>query len=117
MSTLAMPAFNPFTFANKLKEAGVPEKQAVAEAELLHDVLAQQVQTVSALENQIKALTADTKRDAEQMATKGDVADVRGEVIAVRGDIKLLYWMLGMLIGLATAGLTGVAALVLKLYA
>jgi len=92
MSTLAMPSFNPFTFANRLKAAGVPEKQAVAEAELLHDVLAQQTQAVSVLENQVKTLAADTKRDAEQMATKGDIAesraDVKTEIAELRADVK-----------------------------
>jgi len=135
MSTLTIPSFNPFTFANRLKDAGVPEKQAVAEAELLHDVLSQQTQAVSALENQVKTLAADTKRDAALLATKGDVTgvgnelrteisevrselgQVREDVVALRGDVKLLYWMLGTLIGLATASLTGVAALVLRLYA
>jgi len=92
MSTLPLPSFNPFTFANRLKAAGVPEKQAVAEAELLHDVLAQQTQAVSSLENQVKTLAVDTKRDAELLATKGDLADVRNvlkeDIAAVRSELK-----------------------------
>jgi len=92
MSTLPLPSFNPFTFANRLKAAGVPEKQAVAEAELLHDVLAQQTQAVSSLENQVKTLAVDTKRDAELLATKGDLVDVRNvlkeDIAAVRSELK-----------------------------
>jgi len=128
MSTLSLPSFNPFTFANRLKAAGVPEKQAVAEAELLHDVLAQQTQAVSVLENQVQTLAADAKRDAALLATKGDITEVRSEIAEVRsalksdiaevrselkgdiaelrGDIKVLYWMFGALI----AGLFAVAA-------
>jgi len=88
MSTLTLSSFNPFTFANRLKAAGVPEKQAVAEAELLHDVLSQQTQAVSTLENQVKTLAADTKRDAELLATKGDLAEVRSELAEVRSELK-----------------------------
>jgi len=142
MSTLAMPSFNPFTFANRLKAAGVPEKQAVAEAELLHDVLAQQTQAVSALENQVKTLAADTKRDAEQMATKGDIAEsradvkaeiaeLRGEVKAdvaelrgevkrdvaeLRGDVKLLYWMMGVVAAGTALIMAGMVSLIIKAY-
>jgi len=122
MSTLALPVFNPMKFANRLKEAGIPEKQAEAEAEVLHEALVVQAQAVSELENTVKTLAADTKRDAGQMASKGDItdvrseitevrseiADVRGEIIAVRGDIKLLRWMLGILI----AGVFAIAAAV-----
>jgi len=131
MSTLAMPSFNPFTFANRLKAAGVPEKQAVAEAELLHDVLAQQTQAVSALENQVKTLAADTKRDAEQMATKGDIAESRADVKAeiaelrgevkrdvaeLRGDVKLLYWMMGVVAAGTALIMAGMVSLIIKAY-
>jgi len=49
MTSLTLPIFNPLTFANRLKEVGVPDQQAEAEAEILHEALAQQVQMVSAL--------------------------------------------------------------------
>jgi len=85
MSTLALPSFNPFTFANRLKATGVPEKQAVAEAELLHDVLAQ------------------------QMATKADIAELRS-------DIKLLYWMIGVLAAATASIMAGMVSLIIKAY-
>jgi len=97
MTTLTMPGFNPMKFAARLKEAGVPDRQAEVEAEVLHEALAQQAQIVSALDSKVTALKDGAKRDAEQMATKGDVAAVKediaavkGDIIAIRGDIALL---------------------------
>jgi len=113
MSTIALPAFNPFTFAHRLKEAGVPEQQAEVEAEALHEALAAQAQVVADLDGKLTALEQGSKRDTEQVATKGDLRELRMEL---KGDIRLLYWMLGTLVGLSTAALTGVAALVLKVY-
>jgi len=110
MTTLALPAFNPITFAKRLKDAGVPEKQAEAEAEVLHDALTQQAQAFSSLENKFTAFEGNAKRDAEQMATKGDVALVKQDVALVKADIALvrkeiaiarrdtIIWLGGMLI-------------------
>jgi len=131
MSTLALPVFNPLKFANRLKEAGIPEKQAEAEAEVLHEALAVQAQAVSELEKQVKTLASDAKRDAGQMATKADIADLRAsskadiaelrastktDIAEVRGDIKLLRWMLGILIAGVSAIAAAVVPLALKAY-
>jgi len=35
MTTLALPVFNPITFANRFKDAGISERQTEAEAEVL----------------------------------------------------------------------------------
>jgi len=120
MSTLALPVFNPMKFANRLKEAGIPEKQAEAEAEVLHEALVVQAQAVSELEKQVKTLASDAKRDAEQMATKADIAELRAstktDIAEVRGDIKLLRWMLGILIAGVFAIAAAVVPLALKAY-
>jgi len=120
MTTLALPVFNPLKFANRLKEAGIPEKQAEAEAEVLHEALAVQAQAVSELEKQVKTLASDAKRDAEQMATKADIAELRAstktDIAEVRGDIKLLRWMLGILIAGVFAIAAAVVPLALKAY-
>jgi len=116
MTTLALPVFNPLKFANRLKDAGIPEKQAEAEAEVLHEALAVQAQAVSELEQQVKTLASDAKRNAEQMATKADIADVRTDIAKVRGDIKLLRWMLGLLIAGVFAIAAAVVPLALKAY-
>jgi len=135
MPTLALPTFNPLQFSKRLKEAGVPESQAEAEAEALNEVLTAQTQVVSDLGNQLKTLAADAKRDAGQMATKGDLAEVRNalkgdlaevrnelkadvaevrnelkaDIAEVRGDITLLKWMLGIT-------LAGIGAIFAKLF-
>jgi len=131
MSTLALPVFNPMKFANRLKEAGISEKQAEAEAEVLHEALVVQAQAVSELEQQVKALTSDAQRDAGQMATKADIAELRAsskadiaelrastktDIAEVRGDIKLLRWMLGILIAGVFAIAAAVVPLALKAY-
>jgi len=125
--------FNPLQFANQLKEAGVPGKQAEAQAEALREAFMQQGQAVSALEDQVKILSTETRHDASLMATKGDlvevkadlkreiadvkaelkgdIADVKAElkndIADVRSDIKLLKWMMGFL-------LAGIASLMVK---
>jgi len=48
------------------------------------------------LENKFTALESNTKRDAEQMATKGDIALVRKEIAIARRDT--IIWLGGMLI-------------------
>ena len=74
--------FDTLKFARRLREGGVPEKQAEAEAEALPAVFAE------ALEN--------------QLATKADV-------VRVEGELKLIKWMVGLVIG-------GVLALILKAF-
>jgi len=90
MTTMTMPGFNPLRFAARLKEAGVPDRQAEAEAEVLHEALAQQAQIVSALDSKVTALKDSAKRDAEQMATKGDIAAVKSDIDAVKEDVGLV---------------------------
>jgi len=94
MNTLAISAFNSLHVANRLKAAGVPEKQAEAEAEVLHEAWSAQAQAISDLGSQFKTLAADTKRDAEQNASKSDLREVRSElksdIANVRGEVALL---------------------------
>jgi len=114
MSTLAIPAFNPLKFANKLKDAGIPDKQAEAEADALHEAL---TQTVSALEGKLGALENNARKDAEQLATKADLRneialvrkDLHSEIALVRKDIDFLRWMMGVVLG-------GIVVLILKAF-
>ena len=76
-------------FANKLKSAGVPDKQAEAEAEALSE----------ALEVNLKELV--TK---EYLDTK-----FHQELAPIRTDLAVLKWMIGILIA-------GVMSLVLKTF-
>jgi len=88
MSVFVLPLFNPLHFANRLKEVGVPEKQAEAEAEVLHDAFSAQARAMSALEDQVKTLvTADARHDAEQNAAKSDTDVVKKDIVAIKSDI------------------------------
>jgi len=48
-----------------------------------------------------EALADQAAVQAGQVATKADVADVRNAITEVRGDVKLLKWMLGIFIAAA----------------
>jgi len=127
MTALTLPAFNPLTFANRLKDAGTPAKQAETEAEVLHEALTVQSQAVSTLGSQVQSLSADRKRDTEQMATKGNISEVRAELNQLRsemevrfarieGELKLIRWMLGTLMAIGVTSMAGMASLVIKAF-
>ena len=79
---MAAITFDTLKFVRRLKDAGVPEKQAEAEAEALAEVFAEALET--------------------QLATRSDM-------IRIEGELKLIKWMVGLVIG-------GVLALVLKTF-
>ncbi|MBI5140597.1 MAG: DUF1640 domain-containing protein [Nitrospirae bacterium] len=89
---MATLTFDTLRFANRLKSAGVLPAQAEAEAEALSE----------AFEVNLK-----------DIATKGDLRELELRVDArferVDGELKLLKWMLGVVIG-------GVIALVMKAF-
>ena len=74
-------AFDTLKYVRRLREAGVPERQAEAEAEAIKDVLNE-------------ALDA-------QVATKADILKLENRIQAVesslRTDIRLMQWMLGVI--------------------
>ncbi len=72
MSTVT---FDTFKFINRLKEAGVPEKQAIAEAEALSEA----VSTI-------------------QWVTK---SDLQLELSPIKTEITLLKWMIGLSLALS----------------
>lgn len=73
MSTIT---FDTLKFSERLKAAGVPPEQAIAEAEALRDVLGEALDTT--------------------LATKADIAEVKAE-------LSSLKWMMGVLIAVAIA--------------
>jgi len=105
--------FNPLQFANRLKEAGIPDKQAEAEAEALREAFTQQAQAVSALADQVKTLATETRHDASGMATKEDLAsaktELKDDIAEVRSDVRVLKWMMGFV-------LAGIVSLMMKLF-
>lgn len=70
--------FDTLKFANKLKSAGVPDKQAEAEAEAISEVLAVNL---------------------KDLVTK-EYLDVKfqQELVPIRTDLAVLKWMMGILI-------------------
>lgn len=93
---MAAITFDTLKFANKLKSAGVPDKQAEAEAEALSEAL-----EVNLKELVTKEYLSREIRDIEQRI------DMRFEHID--GELKLMRWMLGMV-------LAGIILLVLKAF-
>ena len=69
-----MPLIDTLTLKTDLLEGGMPEPQAAAI---------------------VKALAS---ADTSQLATKADLAELCTEVEALRGDIKMLRWMGGVIL-------------------
>ena len=80
---MATVTFDTLKFVEKLKSAGLPEEQAKAISEAF--------------------------RDASGEADLVTKQDLQIELAAVRADINLIKWMMGILLG-------GVMALVLKAF-
>lgn len=86
---MATITFDTLKFARRLKEAGVPVEQAEAEAEALAEVFSESLET--------------------QLATKADVHRLEQRLSVIDGEIRLLKWMMGLVIG-------GIVALILKAF-
>lgn len=69
-----MPLIDTLTLKTDLLDGGMPEPQAAAI---------------------VKALAS---ADTSQLATKADLADIRTEIEVLRGDIKMLRWMGGVIL-------------------
>lgn len=93
---MAAITFDTLKYANKLKSAGVPDKQAEAEAEALSEAL-----EVNLKELTTKEYLSHELRDLEHRL------DAHFE--RIDGELKLNRWMLGVL-------LAGVISLVLKAF-
>lgn len=93
---MAAITFDTLKYANKLKSAGVPDKQAEAEAEALSEAL-----EVNLKELVTKEYLNHELRDLEHRL------DAKFE--RIDGELKLNRWMLGVL-------LAGVISLVLKAF-
>ncbi|MFM8340660.1 MAG: DUF1640 domain-containing protein [Methylomonas sp.] len=94
--TMTAIAFDTLKFANKLKSAGVPDKQAEAEAEALSEVLEINLKEL--------AIKQDIRLEVRDLEYRLDARFER-----VDGELKLIRWMLGVM-------LAGVMSLVLKAF-
>lgn len=78
--------FDTLGYFEKLKAAGVPEEQAKVQVEVLQNV--------------VKQYDDDSRKE---VATKGDIQDIRTEIQSVRNELantkhEILKWMMGMLV-------------------
>jgi len=73
-------AFDTHRYVKRLEEAGVPEKQAEAQAEVLSETMSLNLDKLA------------TKDDIKDMATKADLAEVRSAIeglrVATKADIE-----------------------------
>jgi hypothetical protein len=109
--SMAAVTFDTLKFANRLKQAGVPDQQAEAEAEVLAEALQVNLKDLVTKEDLHAALN-DLESRLGGRITDLD-SRLRGRIDALEakmdGKFLLLQWMLGPLMG-------GVAALVLKAF-
>jgi hypothetical protein len=104
-----MLTFDPLTYAQRLRAAGVPEAQAEAQAEALRDALTGQLDTL-ATKADLEALQLTTKADLEALqrqiqtlATKAEMESLRGDIKAIAAQNSMLIRLFWLLLGLAVA--------------
>ena len=144
---MSVATFDTLKFANTLKAAGVPEKQAEAQAVAFAEVIQinfkdqatkgdlaatakdvrQELKDVEqrltarindveqSLTTKIKdveqSLTAKIKESEQGLTAKidGSIAEVKVQIAQVKGELVLVRWMLGVLVG-------GVVAVLIRLF-
>ena len=90
-----MPILNTLRLKNRLTEHGMPDDQAQGLVDELDEALTTAVSDQVATRADIADLRGEM--NALHAATKADIADLRGKV---RGDIKMLRWMGSTLVAL-----------------
>ena len=96
---MATLTFDKLAYVDRLKAAGVGEREARALAEGLDQALREEVATksdIAAVKTDLAAVKAELKADIAALRTelKGGIAAVRTELAAVKHD--MLRWMVGM---------------------
>jgi hypothetical protein len=116
---MAVATFDTLKFANALKAAGVPEKQAEAQAAALSETLQLNLEELptkddlDSVKTDLMRKTDDVRReikDSEQrLNAKIDscLSDVRIQITLLKGEMLLLKWMfgVGMTISIALMGI------------
>jgi hypothetical protein len=85
---MATITFDTLKFVERLKAAGVPESQAIAEAEALQEALG--------------AAEVATKRDIERV--EGQLREMKAEI---NGKLTLVQWMLALVVAAEAVPLLG----------
>jgi hypothetical protein len=108
----AAPLFDRLIYVQRLRNAGVDEQQAIAQADALDGAFRESVATktdISEVDRRIDVLEASIK--AEFAVVRGQIAMVRGEISAVRTDLaaaiqRQTVWLGGTMIALLAIGVT-----------
>ena len=101
-------AFDTLAFVNKLKSAGVPEKQAEVQAAAIAEIVNEQMATkldIMELKRDIKELETGLKRDNKELETK----------MATKLDIKELEMRLTIRLGAIIVVAIGLFATLVKI--
>ncbi len=88
--------FNPLTYANKLKEAGVPAKQAEVQAQLQEEIIYNVDVNILATKKDINDLKNDINN--LKLATKSEINELKDliysntwKVIAILGTLQGIF--------------------------
>lgn len=136
MSVMIAPLFDTLKYVERLQDAGVPERQAKAEAEVLRDALSESLVTVLAgkediriakdeLQGEIRAFREDLQGQirvvkeelqGEIRAIKEDIRTLQEETRAIRADMKAMEMKLTIRTGGMMTVMTGVLYTLLRLH-
>ena len=94
---MAVIAFDTLAFARKLEEAGFTRRQAEIQAETMRE----QAEAQNVLLQ--KTLDKYDEASRKDLATKGDIQDVRGEILRLENKIEankheILKWVIGTMV-------------------
>jgi len=104
---MAVATFDTLKFANTLKAAGVPDKQAEAQAVAFAEVIQinlKDLVTKDDLKRESDDIRREIKETEQRLSSKIETSNVQ-----VRGDTALTRWMLA-------AVLTGVTGILIRLF-
>ncbi len=96
--------FDTLKFTRRLKDVGVSERQAEAEAEAISDAMAEALHTEIArksdiqkskteLKDEIQALRAELKDDMQASKT-----ELKEDIHEMKADLRLIRWILGLVV-------------------
>ena len=94
MSVMIAPLFDTLKYVERLQDAGVPERQAKAEAEVLRDALSESLVTVLAGKEDIRIAKDELQgeirafREDLQGQIRAVKEELQGEIRAVREDLQ-----------------------------
>jgi hypothetical protein len=84
---MSVASFDTLKFANRLKQAGVPERQAEAEAEALAEVLEVNLKDLATRDDLLAVeIRLQARMDKFEAKIAGDFARLEGEVTRLAGD-------------------------------